>query len=153
VGNPLRSDDGVGVRVAEELLREPAEGIDPVVCGTVPQNWLGPLRRNPPDRLLIADAGEMGLPPGSIRLVSPENLGNAAGGTHDMDPTRELRRILPGRITWILIQPGNTGAGLGLSREVREALGRILSAIRSGRWEELPRLEPSLPYQENRSPR
>ena len=48
------------------------------------------------------------------------------------------------------IQPARHGLGDSLSPEVANAVSRLASLIREGRWDEI---EPCRPYQENCSPR
>ena len=73
MGNPLHGDDGAGVRAAE-LLQERLrgqEGYEVRICETQPENFLGLLRRHPPERLLICDASDMGLPSGEPPALYP----------------------------------------------------------------------------------
>jgi hydrogenase 3 maturation protease len=160
VGNPLRSDDGVGTRIAEDLRAEPVPGIEAIIAETVPENWLGPLRRNPPDLLLLVDAGEMGLPPGSIRRVEEADRSGALGTTHEGLPPDLLDSLLRAggtRICRVLIQPESLDCRIGLSPSVEAAAERILRALRSegaaGLLRDLVPLAPEGGYQENRSPR
>ena len=66
VGNPLRRDDGVGVEVAAGVRGTDWEVL---TAGLSVENALGIVRRLAPDLLVVVDAAEMGLPPGSVRRL------------------------------------------------------------------------------------
>ena len=126
LGNPILSDDAVGVRVARALRAE-LEGVGNVV---VKELYAGGIRVMDAvagfDRAVIVDAMRTGsLAPGSIRLMDISDLGVSRNiaSTHDTDlPTAlELGRML----------------GLPMPREVKvygiealevEDFGEVLSA-------------------------
>lgn len=73
VGSLLRSDDGVGVRVAEELLRRgPRQAVEVVESGTAGLDLLYAFDET--EYLIIVDAAEMGEEPGTIRWFLPEEV-------------------------------------------------------------------------------
>jgi hydrogenase 3 maturation protease len=82
VGNPLRGDDGVGVRIAEALLEAPPEGMEIRLCETTPENYLAHLRRTRPSRLIIVDAALMGLAPGAIRRLPLASCDGTTWSSH-----------------------------------------------------------------------
>lgn len=75
IGNPLVEDEGVGVRVAEELLRLfdfPPE-VTVMDAGTLGMSMLGVIRGS--DYVLVVDAVDgTGHPPGTVVLMSAEDL-------------------------------------------------------------------------------
>lgn len=71
VGNSLMGDDGAGPLLAEKLEREPAAGWEAIDGGSAPENVMHAVRAANPDRVLLVDAAEMGLPPGSVRRIDP----------------------------------------------------------------------------------
>lgn len=71
VGNSLMGDDGAGPLLAEWLERAPASDWDVIDGGATPENVTHLVRRAAPDRLLMVDAADMGLAPGSVRRVDP----------------------------------------------------------------------------------
>ena len=155
VGQPLRRDDGAGVFVASRLARRPPEGFRVRVCETVPDNFLCRLRIDPPDQLLVVDAADLGLPPGTLRRHRPRRAQEWIDGTHDL-PWEALLGAGPERIrpTFLLVQPRSRDLGIGLCPEVRRACLHLLGLIRRGRWDRIPGLEaPGEGHHENRSPR
>ncbi|MGI6784580.1 MAG: hydrogenase 3 maturation endopeptidase HyCI [Aminivibrio sp.] len=148
VGNPIMADDGAGPALYRELLGDPAEGVSPVNCETAPENYLGPLKKNPPRRLVVADAAEMGLPPGSVRRIDLERSGDVSFSSHGI-PLFLLLEPLKDDVEIVLIgiQPESRGMGEHLSPRVRGAVKKIAGILRRGEVDEIE------PYQENRSPR
>ena len=71
VGNALMGDDGAGPLLAELLERQPAPGWEAVDGGSAPENVMHVVRAAAPDRVLLVDAAEMGLPHGEIRRIDP----------------------------------------------------------------------------------
>ena len=71
VGNSLMGDDGAGPLLAELLARTPAPGWDVIDGGATPENVTHLVRAANPDRVLMVDAAEMGLPHGSVRRIDP----------------------------------------------------------------------------------
>ncbi len=73
LGNPLQGDDGVGCRVAQELERRTLPNDVEAVDGGTPGVGLVNLfegRR----RVILIDAAEMGLEPGTVKRFRPEDV-------------------------------------------------------------------------------
>jgi hydrogenase 3 maturation protease len=129
IGNSLHSDDGAGPYLASLLSKKP--GIISFDCGTAPENFTGNVRRLAPDLLIIADAAEMGLPPGSVRIIPPEKIHDTAVGTH-MLPLYHLVDFLAGvsqKIIIIGIQPESLAFGETLSDSVFSSINELSSII------------------------
>lgn len=75
IGNPLMTDEGVGVRVAELLMsnfRIP-DGVEIVDAGTMGLGILNLFRDR--DFILVVDAvDKTGHPPGTVVMLTPEDL-------------------------------------------------------------------------------
>lgn len=133
VGNSLRSDDGLGVEVVTRLAGEVPQNTLVVDCGTVPESYLGPIRRFQPSHILIIDAADIESHPGSARLVLPEQIDGLTLSTHNLpmnvlsDYLKEQTRA---RIAFLVIQPKNTEFGEGLSAEVEDAVKQVSELIR-----------------------
>jgi hydrogenase 3 maturation protease len=136
VGSELRSDDAVGVRVAERLAGRlagrPLTRTRVMIGGAAPENATGEIRSIHPAQVLIVDAASMGEPPGTIRLIDPANIGGASFGTHGLPLTvlaSYLRTDIGCGVTIIGIQPGSIEYGEVLSAPVAgaaEEAARIL---------------------------
>lgn len=71
VGNPFRRDDGIGPAVLQHLQAENTlEGIDLLDGGTDGFSLLEYIKGY--EHVLVIDAVDMGMPPGEIRMFSPD---------------------------------------------------------------------------------
>ncbi len=148
VGNPLMSDDGAGPALHSLLQGTLPAHFDLVNCETTPENWISPLKKNPPSLLIIADGADMNLPYGALRRMSLPDRENLSFGTHGI-PLSLLLAPLSGRFDVLAtaVQPKIRGFGTELSQEVGDALLRLACVLREERWMDLEA------YQENLSPR
>lgn len=123
IGNPIRRDDFVGVKIVQELQGKVSERVFLIECETVPESFIQQIVDFSPTHLLLIDAAILRLKPGESRLVMPEQLtGLPAFSTH-MLPLRifceYLTKTTGTKIALLLIQPKETDFGEGLSRELR----------------------------------
>ena len=125
IGNRLRSDDGAGSILAENLF---IRGMTSFDSSTVPENFTGPLRKEAPDTLIIVDACSMGIKPGGFRKVPLTEFTDADSfNSHSpgvIELVRYLKEFIP-EIIFIGIEPGSTELGEGLSPEVNEAVLKL----------------------------
>ena len=99
LGSPLRRDDFAGIAVLRALRRlltekgqlaGSGERVLLVEGGSAPENVLGLVTRARPTHVLIVDAADLGLLPGSAALIRPEEAGSAhLPSTHTL-PVRFL---------------------------------------------------------------
>jgi len=86
VGNPLRGDDGFGVRVAQRLAERPLPaGVRVVETGASGLSLVHELMEGY-DACIIADAADRQGPPGSLYLLEPEWPRPAAASGQPIDP-------------------------------------------------------------------
>lgn len=141
LGNPLQGDDRAGMEVARELIHEAAPGIIPFVCETTPGNFIPLVGREHPDALLLIDAADMGLPPGSIRLIPTEKLKEVGFTSHDLSLDLMLRSVAGGiTIVLIGIQPERVELSLELTPSVQNAVKQVVRTILAKDWTSLPLL-------------
>jgi hydrogenase 3 maturation protease len=148
VGNRLKGDDGAGPYVVDLLdsttqagsqraasVRGPA-ALD---CGTIPENYTSVLRRLRPGHVVIVDAADMGLAPGSVRIVPKERAGALGLSTHSMPLSLFMDYIggLCGTVTLIGIQPLSMRLGDGVSQPVRSAALWLAGVFRDGRLSDI----------------
>lgn len=73
VGNSMMGDDGAGPLLAESA--PPRRKVTAVIDGgSAPENDIVAIRELRPTRLLIVDATDMGLNPGEIRIIDPDDI-------------------------------------------------------------------------------
>ena len=138
IGNSLHADDGAGPRLADLLAGTP--GLFAFNCGTAPENFTGLVRKLHPDLLIIADAADMGLLPGSVRIIPPEKIRDTSIGTHTL-PLYHLVDFLaePSRkIVVVGIQPASLDWTENLSEPVWSALNEIKMMIAENNLPNIP---------------
>ncbi|MEM0006669.1 MAG: hydrogenase 3 maturation endopeptidase HyCI [Candidatus Bathyarchaeia archaeon] len=133
IGNPIRMDDFVGVKVVRDLHGKVSEKVLLIECETVPESFLQQMADFKPSHVLLIDAAVMGLEPGECRLVKPEHLRVFPAISTHMLPLRVfcgyLAETVGAKIALLLIEPKNTDFGEGLSGEVEAAAKRIVEVL------------------------
>ena len=89
IGNPLGGDDAVGSYVARRLNEKLKEKSVPhevtaIDAGPAPESYTSVIRRKQPEQLILVDAADMGLPPGSIRILPQDKIATLSFSTHRM---------------------------------------------------------------------
>lgn len=158
IGNTLKGDDGIGVHVVErinEYLKEVEQKskqvksagtkreIIAINCGTAPENYTSIVREHVPDRLIVVDAAEMGLSPGSYRIIPPEKTGVMCISTHNMPLSLFASYVSDfcQDIVLIGIQPASMDFGAALSSVVRRSGDDVANLIIEERLNEIRMLE------------
>jgi len=80
IGSTLKSDDGVGVFIAESLKDMGINNV--IVAGATPEHWLGFLTQKKFEKLLIVDSVLFGGEKGEIRLLDLQEISERFGLTH-----------------------------------------------------------------------
>lgn len=131
IGNPRHGDDALGP-VFARAFRHPDWLC--VNASTAPENFTGLIRRLHPDLLVLLDAADLGLPPGTLRRLDPAAIAAGDFGTH-AGSIGQLANYLAdcaGRVVVLGIQPAGTVPGARLSPPVRAALRALGRALASG---------------------
>jgi hydrogenase 3 maturation protease len=125
VGNELRGDDSVGVRVARNLKAVlDSSKVSIIETGTVPENYLGTIERLNPSHVLVIDAADTGLEPGSVVLSELSEAHGLTVSTHHLPLSvfaEYLKRVTGAKTALLAIQPGNVEFKTSLTVRVREA--------------------------------
>jgi len=134
IGNPLRRDDSVGVKIVSNLQKmKIPRSVYLIECETVPESFIEPITRFKPTKILIIDAGSLNSEPGSAKLIDTKQLvAQPAISTHTL-PLQifcdYLRRTTGAEIALLTIQPKDTSFGEGLTIEVEKTAKRITSLL------------------------
>lgn len=150
IGNILKGDDGIGIYIAKRLnkyLQHIKKGSKQgrfgetivIDCGTAPENYTSIIRRHNPDRLILVDAAEMGLSPGSYRIIPPEEIKVMHISTHNMPLSFLISYISEfcRNIVLIGIQPDKMKLGTTLSLPVRRSGDHVANLIMEKRLNEI----------------
>ena len=141
-GNSTRSDDGVGVFVAQTLKRElqvhPQAEVRVFDAGTGGMDVMFHARGA--DRLIIVDAARSGSSPGAIFKVPGTELESTPDPGYSLHDFRWQHALAAGRkifgaefpsdVTVYLIEAETLAFGLELSQPVQDAAQRVVEEIR-----------------------
>ncbi len=135
IGNAIRSDDFVGVRVVLGLQGKVSPAVTLIECETAPESFVDEIVEIRPSHVLLVDAALLGLCPGEAHLYEAEEVINVPSiSTHTL-PLRVfceyVKRLTGAKIALVLIEPKNVEFGEGLSEEVEEGATRVEAAILS----------------------
>jgi hydrogenase 3 maturation protease len=136
IGNPIRHDDHVGVRIVQDLQGKISQNVHLIECETVPESFVDEIIEVRPTHVLLVDAALLGLPRGTAHLYDVEEVVNSTSiSTHTL-PLRVfceyVYKLTGAKIALLLIEPLVTDFGEGLSPELETAgnrVSRVLEAL------------------------
>lgn len=136
IGNPLRRDDGIGIRIIQ-CMRDDIKyrNIDLIDGGTAPD--LFSLLDENVQRLIIVDALQGGDKPGSIYhlLIGDDNIADeipaSLHGMGILDSLLIMKKLNMKRpqVTLVGIEPFDLSNGIGLSPQLEAAIPAAIHAI------------------------
>jgi hydrogenase 3 maturation protease len=150
IGNQLGGDDAAGncvvdmlnqrMKSANDLLFVEITAID---AGTAPESFTSVIRQHRPDLLIMVDAADMGLPPGALRIISPEKISVLSFSTHHMPLSMFVSYVKEfcGKILLLGVQPEVTRMNKYLSKVVHKSVKELVGVILEGRVAEIPLLD------------
>lgn len=136
VGNLLLKDEGVGVHVAQELQKRTLPAGVEVYDGGVGGIGLLDYFREA-SKLLLIDAAEMSLKPGTVVRFTPQNVKDLRSGvkfsTHDVGLAEVLKLAqalgLCPEVVIIGIQPKVISWGEELSPEIQASIPQVVEMV------------------------
>ena len=133
VGNPIRMDDFVGVKIVRDLQGKVSKRVLLIECETVPESFVQQIVDFKPTHVLLIDAAVLGLKPGEARLVDPDGLVDFPAVSTHMLPLRifcdYVENMSKANIRLLLIQPGKADFGEGLTSEVETSAKRLVRLL------------------------
>ena len=132
IGRRGHGDDAAGPLLIDHLpAARDLLGID---CGTAPENFLGVVARHRPGLVLLVDATHTNAPPGTVQLLTPDQLAHTDLGTHGLTPALFLK-LLQERVgapcLVLAIEPEQVGPDLPPSASVLTAIRAIAGFLGS----------------------
>jgi hydrogenase maturation protease len=135
LGNILLSDEGVGAKVIDEFKRiyNVPNNIEMIDGGTLGIE-LFPYFQNR-TKIIVVDAVQTGKEPGTIvKIKIPKNFSFQKTSSHQTSLLEVLNAAFLngdelGDITVIGIQPENLKAGLSLSKNIEQNIGKLVDMI------------------------
>lgn len=133
IGNPIRSDDLIGVKIVQELKNQVSKEVELYECETIPESFIEPITKLNPTHILLIDAAFLGLKPGESRLVEPKKIINFSPITSHTLPLRIfcelIEKMTDAKIALLLIEPKNTDFGEKLSIEAKDTKELIVKLL------------------------
>ena len=139
IGNPLRSDDGIGITLIEKLRHQKEtlpSGLDLIDGGTGGMNLVHILEKY--DEVLVVDAVDFGLTPGDIKVFNildvKSDKSSIVFSTHEDDLlkivklSKELKKC-PENIIIFGIQPKNVSFGQKMTEEINNSVDFIFKEL------------------------
>lgn len=151
IGNTLKGDDGIGIYIVEKVNKylkearftEAKSEVIVIDCGTTPENYTSVIRKHNPDTLILVDAADMGLSPGSYRIIPPEKIEVMHFSTHAIPLSVFMSYVSEscGEVVLIGIQPDKMEVGTVLSSKVQRSGNVAAKLIIEERLNEIKPLE------------
>ena len=140
LGNPLMSDEGIGIHELRALAARPRDlpGVDLVDAGTSGMSVLHAMANR--QKAILVDCAFMGEAPGRVRRFTPDKVSSrktlAGLSLHEGDLWQviELSRKLgeyPGEVVIFGIEPERVCPGEDLSEVLRERLPEYAERVRA----------------------
>jgi hydrogenase 3 maturation protease len=135
VGNGMMGDDGAAVLLAQMMQADPLDGWTAINGGSAPENVVYQIRDMEASRVLVVDAADMDLAPGSIRRIAAARLEDPFLMTTHTLPlsylVESLREVVP-QVDMVGIQPGIVAFGFPMSKEVSTAVQQVYLDLKNG---------------------
>lgn len=133
IGNSLRRDDFVGVKIVRNLREKVSQRVYLIECETVPESFIGLITKFKPTHILLIDAAIFNQKPGSSRLIDPtEMTAQTAISTHALPLQifcEYLVKTTDAKIALLVIQPKDTSFGEGLTAELEETAKHLTNLL------------------------
>lgn len=141
VGSVLRGDDAAGPYLAKLLRDDPIDGWFVVDGDQMPEDQVPVIRRMQPDLLVVVDAAQMGLSPGSVRsLCRSDVLSDYMMTTHSLPLSFLLDELgaCCGSLVFLGVQPAQMDFFAPLTPAVLSGVEGIHRAIKTGGFSMFP---------------
>ena len=133
IGNPIRTDDNVGLKIVEDLKGKLSEKVLLLEAETVPENYLQEIEEFHPSHVLLIDAAVQGLKPGALSLVDAEKISAGSAVTTHVLPLRVfcdvVKQATGAKIALLLVEPQNMDFGEGLTPPVQTAAENVVKLL------------------------
>ncbi len=135
-GSVLKADDGAGVALVERLQEAfpPARYPGLLLCPgeTAPENFTGKIKAFQPDHILVLDAADLGLAPGTVAEINHRDVGGPTFCSH-MLPLRVMIDYLAvetgADITLLGLQPQSIAFDAPMTPVVEAAVAELTKTL------------------------
>ena len=132
IGNPIRTDDYVGLKIAENLTGKVRKNVCILECETVPESYLLEIEQFQPSHVLLIDSALLGFAAGEANLFDADKISIFSPVSSHVLPLRVfceyVKATTGAKISLLFIEPKITNFGEGLS-DVLQLVADKLTAI------------------------
>lgn len=132
IGNPLRGDDALGLRVLKLLRGKAPKSVRLIESHTMPENFTDEVERFKPSHVLLIDSASFNAKPGTVRLVPPEDIAGLAVSTHALPFSifaEIVERSVKAKVLLLGVQPKTVDFVKGLSPEAEKTAKEIAEKL------------------------
>jgi hydrogenase 3 maturation protease len=133
IGNPIRSDDYVGLKIVEALQGKVGSNVCLLECETVPESYLLDIEKFDPSHVLLIDAAFLGCKAGEASLVELTNVPAFSAVSSHVLPLRlfceHIKKVTDAKVGLLLIEPKSVEFGERLSVEVQKTVTNLTEIL------------------------
>ncbi len=133
IGNPIRSDDSVGLKIVQYLQGKVRDSVCLLECETVPEGYLLDIEEFKPSHVLLIDAAVLGCKPGESNLVQFGEIAAFSVISSHMMPLRlfceYIQKSTGAKIRLLLVEPKSIEFGEQMSPQVQAAADKITKTL------------------------
>lgn len=133
VGNPIRQDDNVGLKIIESLQGKVPADVCLLECEMVPEGYLLDIEEFKPSHVLLIDAAVLGCKPGEASLVKLNEVAAFSAVSSHMLPLRlfceYVEKSTGAKIRLLLVEPKTMDFGEELSPELKVAAEKLTQVL------------------------
>ncbi|MFH0842916.1 MAG: hydrogenase maturation protease [Bacteroidota bacterium] len=128
IGNVLKSDDGTGVYISSKIINRGS--ISSLTVEVSIENYIGKINNLDPDILVLIDCVDLGLSPGTYKLLELSQIQDLTFNTHNIS-LRRLSEFFKMPVYILAIQPEKLEFGENISYLVKNIADKIINLINS----------------------
>jgi hydrogenase maturation protease len=128
IGNVLKSDDGVGVYISNNIKNR--KNISSLTVEVSIENYIGKINSLNPDILVLIDCVDLGYAPGIYELLDINQIQDITFNTHNIS-LQKLSDFFKMPVYILGIQPEKIEFGQNISYLVKNIADRIINQINS----------------------
>jgi hydrogenase 3 maturation protease len=132
IGETLRGDDGVGIKIIELLEEVPMNNVMLLNTGPVPEAFTGKVVEHKPTHMLLLDAANFRGEPGDVKLIESSKIGGQTISTHTLPLTifiSYIENTLDVKVLLLGVQPRNIEFYSEMSPKVAETAEKVAALL------------------------
>lgn len=126
IGNILKSDDGIGVFISNNIKE--SKSVQKLTVEVSIENYLGKINSLNPDVLILVDCLDFGKQPGYSEILPAEQVKDFTLNTHNIS-LKKISELFKMPVFILGIQPKSIDFGEAISEIVKETAQNILKII------------------------